>query len=181
MKGTGIVRKVDELGRLVIPKEIRKTLRVKEGDPIEIFVEKNGDIVLRRYSPMGDLSVIASQYSEILTKVTQFSVCITDNHSVIAINGGVKNDYLLKDISDNVIDIMSERAVWSSSLDGTCDIVKNDKVKDYFSQLIAPIICDGDVIGSVILFSVDKTKKITNVEYEVAQVTAGFLSKQMEI
>ena len=94
MKATGITRKIDELGRIVIPKEIRRTLRIREGTPLEIFTEKNGEIILRKYSPMGELVAFAGQYADSLAQTTGMQVCITDLEQVIAAAGGAKKEYL---------------------------------------------------------------------------------------
>ncbi len=180
MKATGIVRKIDELGRVVIPKEIRKGLRIREGDPLEIYTEKNGEIILKKYAPMGDLLEIATQYAETLNSTTDFVACITDKESVIAVAGTSKFDYLNKDISKHVIKVMEDRATWYSKEDDRIQITKDDKDLKYTAQIIAPIISDADAIGSVILFSFDTGKKITSVEVKLVQTAASFLGKQME-
>ena len=94
MKATGVVRRIDDLGRVVIPKEIRKTLRIKEGDPLEIFTEKDGGIILRKYSPIGELTEFATGYAETLSKTTGHIAFITDKDTVIAVSGGSKKEYL---------------------------------------------------------------------------------------
>ena len=90
MKATGIVRRIDDLGRVVIPKEIRKTLRIREGDPLEIFTDKDGEVILKKYSPIGELSEFAVQYAETLAKTSGHVACITDKDSVIAVSGAPK-------------------------------------------------------------------------------------------
>lgn len=180
MKATGIVRKIDDLGRIVIPKEIRKGLRIRVGDPLEIYVEKNGEIILKKYAPMGDLLKISEQYADTLFSTTGFSVCITDTDTIIAISGCSKKDYLDKEINDNILKIMEERTVWSTKDDSPIRIVKAEGPTKYGSQAIAPIVTDGDLIGSVILFSLDYTKKITDVELKLVHSAATFLGKQME-
>jgi AbrB family transcriptional regulator (stage V sporulation protein T) len=181
MKATGIVRKIDDLGRIVIPKEIRKGLRIRVGDPLEIYVEKNGEIILKKYAPMGDLLTISEQYADTIFSTVGFSVCITDTDTVIAVSGCPKKDYLDKEINESVLKIMDERLVWSTKDDATIKIVKGEGTTKYASQLIAPIISDGDVIGSIILFSLDFAKKVTEVELKIVQSAATFLSKQMDL
>ena len=78
LKATGVVRRIDDLGRVVIPKEIRKTLRIKEGDPLEIFTDKEGEVILKKYSPIGELSEFATGYAETLARTTGHIACITD-------------------------------------------------------------------------------------------------------
>ena len=94
MKATGVVRRIDDLGRIVIPKEIRKTLRIKEGSPLEIFTEKDGDIILRKYSPIGEISSFSAEYAESLAKVTDLVTIITDKDIVTAVSGTTKKDLL---------------------------------------------------------------------------------------
>ena len=98
MKATGVVRRIDDLGRVVIPKEIRRTLRIKEGDPLEIFTDKEGEIILKKYSPIGELSEFASEYAETLTKTTGHIACITDKDTVIAVSGASKKEWLEENI-----------------------------------------------------------------------------------
>lgn len=180
MKATGIVRKIDDLGRIVIPKEIRKGLRIRVGDPLEIYVEKNGEIILKKYAPMGDLLKISEQYADTLFRTSGFSVCIADTDSIIAVSGCPKKDYLDKEISDNILNIMESRSLWYTKDGITMKIVDGEVSTKYTSQIIAPIITDGDVIGSVILFSSENTKKITEVELKLVQSATIFLGKQME-
>ncbi len=180
MKATGIVRKIDDLGRVVIPKEIRKNLKIREGDPLEIYIEKTGEIILRKYAPMGDLLEVIEQYAESLSDTSDFVVCITDAETVIAVAGTRRSDYLEKDISEHVITVMQDRAIWSNKDERVMPLVMNENPSKYHAQIIVPIISDADAIGSVILFSTDYKKNITNVEYKLAQTAAKFLSKQME-
>src|SRR5574344_374708 len=180
MKATGIVRKIDDLGRIVIPKEIRKSLRIREGDPLEIYVEKDGEIVLRKYAVMGDMLEVATQYADTLNKTTDFVTCITDTETIIAVSGASRNEYLAKEISEHVLNVMEDRAIWSTKDDRIMPIIINDNTLKYRSQIIAPIICDGDAIGTVILFSTHYDKPITNVEFKLVQNAANCLGKQME-
>ena len=180
MKATGIVRKVDDLGRIVIPKEIRKNLKIREGDPLEIFIEKNGAIVLKKYAPMGDMLEIATQYVETLAKTSGLVACITDMETVIAVSGKRKKEYLAKSIGRYLIDAICERKIISTIDDKSISILQGEKATKYHAQVVVPIISDGDVIGSVILFSTDLNSEITNVEYKLTESAAGFLGKQME-
>ena len=109
MKATGIVRRIDDLGRVVIPKEIRRTLRIREGDPLEIFTDREGEIILKKYSPIGELGTFAKQYAESLAQVSGLMVCITDRDAVIAAAGGAKKDYMGKAVSQELEDIIQER------------------------------------------------------------------------
>lgn len=180
MKATGIIRKIDDLGRIVIPKEIRKNLRIREGDPLEIYIDKNGEIILKKHDTMGDMLDIATQYAETLNKTTDLVSCITDTETIIAISGAPKSEYLAKQISEHVVFVMDDRAIWSTKDDRIMPIIEGENTSKYHSQIIAPIICDGDAIGTVILFSLDYDKPITNVEFKLVQNAANFLGKQLE-
>ena len=184
MKATGVVRRIDDLGRIVIPKEIRKVLRIKEGDPIEIFTGKEGEVILKKYSPIGELSEFATSYAETLARTTGHIACITDKDNVIAVSGASKKEFLEQDISKELEDLMDDREVYTSSKnnDMSLPITKNDnRERKWNAQVIYPIISQGDVIGSVVLISKDQNKKMTETEEKVAQSAAGFLSGQMEI
>ncbi len=184
MKATGVVRRIDDLGRIVIPKEIRKVLRIKEGDPIEIFTGREGEVILKKYSPIGELSEFAADYADILAKTTGHIACITDKDSVIAVSGGAKKEFLEQNISKELEQLMDDKEVYTSNENNeiAIPIIKNDNQERRFnSQVIYPIISQGDVIGSVILLSKEQNKKMNETEIKVAQSAAGFLSSQMEI
>ena len=184
MKATGVVRRIDDLGRVVIPKEIRKTLRIKEGDPLEIFTDKEGEVILKKYSPIGELSEFATEYAETLAKTTGHIACITDRDTVIAVSGGPKKEFLEQGVSSELEKIMEDKEKYTSkeNNDISVPITKNDnKERKFNSQVVYPIISDGDTIGSVILLAKDKSTKMTEVEQKVVQSAASFLGSQMEI
>ena len=158
MKATGVVRRIDDLGRVVIPKEIRRTLRIKEGDPLEIFTDKEGEVILKKYSPIGELSEFATEYAETLNKTTGHIACITDKDTVIAISGASKKEWLEKEVSNELERIMEDKEQYISkeNNDLSVPITQNEnKDRIYNSQVIYPIISDGNTIGSVILLSKD--------------------------
>lgn len=184
MKATGVVRRIDDLGRVVIPKEIRKTLRIKEGDPLEIFTDKEGEVILKKYSPIGELSEFATEYAETLAKTTGHIACITDKDTVIAVSGGSKKEFLEQSISDELERILEDKENYTSRENNNLavPITKNDnKERRFNSQVVYPIISDGDAIGSVILLSKEPGIKMTEVEQKVVQSAASFLGKQMEL
>ena len=184
MKATGVVRRIDDLGRVVIPKEIRKTLRIKEGDPLEIFTDREGQVILKKYSPIGELSEFATEYAETLAKTTGHIACITDKDTVIAVSGGSKKEFLEQSISDELERILEDKENYTSRENNNLavPITKNDnKERRFNSQVVYPIISDGDAIGSVILLSKEPGIKMTEVEQKVVQSAASFLGKQMEI
>ena len=179
MKATGVVRRIDDLGRIVIPKEIRKTLRIKEGDPLEIFTDKEGEVILKKYSPIGELSEFATGYAETLSKTTGHIACITDKDTVIAVSGGSKKEFLEQDLSKELEQLLEDKEVYTSKENNeiAIPITKNDnKEKIYHSQVVYPIVSQGDVIGSVILLSKDNNTKMGDTELKVVQSAAGFLS-----
>ena len=184
MKATGVVRRIDDLGRVVIPKEIRRTLRIKEGDPLEIFTDKEGEVILKKYSPIGELSEFATEYAETLSKTTGHIACITDKDTVIAVSGGSKKEYLEQGISEELEKIMDEKENYNSkeNNDTAIPITKNDNnQRKNNAQVVYPIIADGDAIGTVILLSKDEKTKMSEVEAKVVQSAASFLGTQMEI
>ena len=184
VKATGVVRRIDDLGRIVIPKEIRKTLRIKEGDPLEIFTDKQGQIILKKYSPIGELSEFATEYAETLAKTTGHIACITDKDTIIAVSGASKKEFLEQSISNELEQVLENKEVYTSKENNeiSIPITQNDnKERKYNSQVIYPIISEGDCIGSVILLSKEAKTKMNDVELKVLQSAAGFLGSQMEI
>ena len=184
MKATGVVRRIDDLGRVVIPKEIRKTLRIKEGDPLEIFTDREGQVILKKYSPIGELSEFATGYAETLAKTTGHIACITDKDTIIAVSGGSKKEFLEQDVSQELEKLMEDKEVYTSkeNSDMAMPITKNDtNEKKNKSQIVYPIISNGDTIGTVILMSKDSNTKMNEVEKKVAQSASTFLASQMEI
>jgi AbrB family transcriptional regulator (stage V sporulation protein T) len=181
LKATGIVRRIDDLGRVVIPKEIRRTLRIREGDPLEIFTDKDGEIILKKYSPIGELSAFAKQYAEALAQTTGLTICIADKDQVIAVSGGSKKDFLQKQISKALETAINEREAIIALKDDKKFINITDEENDEFeSEVITPIISEGDAIGAVILLNKDPKVKMGDAEQKIAHTAAGFLGKQME-
>ena len=184
MKATGVVRRIDDLGRVVIPKEIRKTLRIKEGDPLEIFTDREGQVILKKYSPIGELSEFAAGYAETLSKTTGHIACITDKDTVIAVSGGAKKEFLEQDISKELEQLIEDKEVYTSKENSNIamPIIKNDNnERKNNAQVVYPIISNGDTIGTVILMSKEANKKMDEVEKKVAQSAAAFLGSQMDI
>lgn len=184
MKATGVVRRIDDLGRIVIPKEIRKTLRIKEGDPLEIFTDKEGEVILKKYSPIGELTEFATEYADTLSKTTGHIAFITDKDSIIAVSGGSKKEFLEQNVSSELEQLMEDKEAYTSSDNSgkTIPITQNWKDdKKANSQVVYPIISNGDSIGTVILVSKEASTKMNEVEKKVAQSAASFLGRQMEI
>ncbi|WJH36371.1 stage V sporulation protein T [Paenibacillus sp. CC-CFT747] len=179
MKATGIVRRIDDLGRVVIPKEIRRTLRIREGDPLEIFVDRDGEVILKKYSPIGELGDFAKEYADSLYESTGHLIMITDRDNVIAVSGGSKKDYLDKQIGSLIETSMENRKSAVESGSGSYELIKGME-ESYSSYVIAPIVAGGDPIGSVILVSKDEGVTMGEMELKMAEIASGFLAKQME-
>lgn len=180
MKATGIVRRIDDLGRIVVPKEIRRTLRIREGDPLEIFTDSNGSVILKKYSPIGELRTFAKEYAESLAQTSGHIACIVDKEQIIAISGAPKKDFLEKQISNELEKAINDRSSIIAQRNDSkfVPIMENENEKAYNNELIIPIISEGDALGAVIFLSNDK--KMGEVENKLAQSAAGFLGKQME-
>lgn len=178
MKATGIVRRIDDLGRIVIPKEIRRTMRIHEGDPLEIFTESNGTVIFKKYSPIGELGDFATQYVDSLAKTTGVAACITDKDNIIAVAGAPRKELREKKISSDLERIMQSKSMFMAGPDGkTVQIAdQNDK---YEAGVVAPIVYDGNSIGTVI-FIAEPTEQLGEVETKLAETAAGFLGKTME-
>jgi AbrB family transcriptional regulator (stage V sporulation protein T) len=183
VKATGIVRRIDDLGRVVIPKEIRRTLRIREGDPLEIFTDKEGEVILKKYSPIGELGDFATQYAESLHKTSGHITCISDRDSIIAVSGASKKEFLEKSLSQDLERIIEEKTtvVVKSSDEKVISIITDDGGdRKYSAQVVSPIVSEGDPIGAVIFLSTDPSIRMGEVEAKLAQSAAGFLGKQME-
>ena len=175
-KATGIVRRIDDLGRVVIPKELRRTLKIRNGDPLEIYVDRTGQIMLKKYSPINELGQFAQEYAESLNEALGHMAIITDKDSVVALAGKNIKDLLNQTISANVEEIMENKKVevFAAPLSLT-----EDQKSTFESAVIAPIISEGAAIGSVIIASKEKVP-MTSREAKLAETAAGFLVRQME-
>ena len=180
MKATGIVRRIDDLGRVVIPKEIRRTLKIREGDPLEIYTNSQGEVIFKKYSPIGELSEFASTYAETLSKTSGRPVCITDKDNVIAVYGIPKKELAEKKVSSELEQLIAERTsfILKPGQLKRCEIA--DGVDKYSAGIVMPIISEGDPIGSVVLLD-DGASEMREVDEKLAESAAGFLGKQMEI
>lgn len=186
MKATGIVRRIDDLGRVVIPKEIRRTLRIREGDPLEIFVDREGEVILKKYSPIGELGEFAKEYADSLHEAIGHIACIADRDHIIAVAGAPKKEFLNKNLDPSMERVMEERKTVLINDTGEhpfckgCAILEDEEKCKLTAKVIAPIIAEGDPIGAVILMSKDPGAKMGEMEIKLAETAAGFLAKQME-
>lgn len=178
MKATGIVRRIDDLGRVVIPKEIRRTLRIREGDPLEIFTDKEGGVIFRKYSQMGGVSDFATQLCDTMSKTTGQVAVITDRDSCVAVGGAPRRELADKRLSNEVERLMEQRKTFQAG-DGE-NVPLSEENDKYHACTVAPILSEGDVLGCVILAANGSGGRSTDVELTLAQTVAGFLGKHME-
>jgi len=181
MRATGIVRRIDDLGRVVVPKEIRRTLRIKEGDPLEIFTDREGEIILKKYSPIGELGTFAKEYAEALASASGHGICITDRDQVIAAAGGVRKDYIGKSISMQMEHLIQEREQQMANPEEKKAIpIVGEEKEAQGAQMICPILSEGDAIGAVAILGKDQKTRMGDGERMLARCAAGFLGRQME-
>ena len=178
MKATGVVRKIDELGRVVIPKEIRRTLRIREGDPLEIFTEHDGEVIFKKYSPVGDLGEFAVQIGEALYKSTGTMTAVTDRDSILAVNGIPRREMLEKPISGDMEQMMEQRKLYRRRGEDK-PLHAAEGTEKYTVSVAAPILSEGDVMGCILFLNEDG-REPEEVECKLAQTMAGFLGRQLE-
>ena len=179
MKATGIVRRVDDLGRIVIPKEIRRTLRIREGDPLEIYTEKDGGVIFRKYSPMGDLQEFASQMCESIGSATGYIAAVSDRDSIIALHGAPKRDLMDKPNSPELEKLMEQRKNYLFRM-GDAPIFATDGEDKYHLGAASPILSQGDLMGCVMLLLSEGDSPLQEADQSLARTAAGFLGRQME-
>lgn len=179
MKATGIVRRIDDLGRVVIPKEIRRTMRIREGSPLEIYTDREGEVIFKKYSPVGEMAPFAYQYVDTLNKVCQMSVAVTDRDTIIACAGVSKKEYAEKKITEEYESTIESRSMY---------IWKNDAPRVQicegggYVKYAMPIISEGDIVGSIACISTEEnmTTDPNSTEAKLIQTAASFLGRQFE-
>ena len=183
MRATGIVRRIDELGRVVIPKEIRRTLRIREGDPLEIFTDHDGEVVLKKYSPIGEIAAIARDYTDSLYRTLGHVALISDRDAVVSASGSAKREYAEKPLSPEVDQILQSRRMQVLNLSSGARMIPvtgDDRSDQYSAQIIAPILADGEIIGGLILLSRESGVQMSDIDQKVAETTANIVGRQME-
>ncbi len=175
----GIVRRIDDLGRVVVPKEIRRTLRIREGDPLEIYTDREGGIVLRKYSPIGELGEVAKEYVESVASVAGCTVCATDRDMVVAAAGPEKKEYLGREIHTKLQQCIEDRRTVVAKRDEAkfCPITEDSHEVE---EAVSPIISQGDAIGTIVLLSKNEDKSFSDFEEKMAICGSLFLGRQME-
>ena len=179
MRATGIIRRIDDLGRIVIPKEIRKTMHIRESDPLEIFTEKDGNIILKKYSPIGEMGDNAQQYVQAIASQIPHTICICDQDSVIAAAGPNAKKLIGKLLHEKAEEALSERKI----------LLTDHEKKDFFPLIadfpegfhylcLSTIIAESEAVGFVCILSAEDV--LTENELQITQIAASFLGKQLE-
>ena len=176
MKATGIVRRIDDLGRVVIPKEIRRTMRIREGDPLEIYTTKDGEVIFKKYSQIRGLEDFAAQFCDSLNRNAGFTAAVTDRDTVIAVAGNGKRELLGKPITVGLESVMEKRSLYAPQ---DVSLIACEGAEGFAVTVAAPILCEGDVLG-LVLFLTDEGKSAGEAEQKLAQTVATFLGKHME-
>ena len=191
MKATGIIRKIDELGRIVIPKEIRRTLHIRETDSMEIFTDDDGATalentilslnILKKYSSMGDSIKFAKDYAESMARMSGHSVCITDKEQIIAAAGAEKKELMEQKLSQELEDAIHERKkVCAAKNDKEYVNVTDNSSHSFHAEIISPIISAGDVLGAVIMLSNNEKTQLSGTEQKLTETAADFIGRHME-
>ncbi|MDR1805975.1 MAG: AbrB/MazE/SpoVT family DNA-binding domain-containing protein [Clostridium sp.] len=178
MKATGIVRRIDDLGRVVIPKEIRRTMRIREGDPLEIYTDTDGEVIFKKYSPIGEINGVTDRYAEVLHKGTGLPVVVTDRDTAVACAGLPRKEVLERRVSSALEAVMEQRAGWAAVEGG--DSLRPLEGLEREAAIVYPIIGSGDVLGAVILLLPEDGAYPSQTDSKLAQVAAAFFGKQME-
>ena len=184
MKAPGIVRRIDDLGRVVIPKEIRRTMRIREGDPLEIFTDREGEVIFKKYSPIGEMTGFAAQYAETLYKTCGMAVLISDRDAVIASAGVPRKEYADKGLSDELEEIMEGRGMYLYR-EGSERIFATLDGKNHYVSCAMPIVSEGDVVGCVASLCEMGNERArdavgSDIESKLILTAAGFLGRQLE-
>ena len=179
MKATGIVRRIDDLGRVVIPKEIRRTMRIREGDPLEIFTSPEGEVIFKKYSPVGEITDLATQYAEVLAKIGGCPAAICDRDHVIAASGMQKKEILERRVSSSLEDLIEQR---KSHAYRSFDDKRLNPIEgiDKYAIACTPIVSQGDVNGAVMMLSGNGNEYATPEQLALVQAAAMYFGKQME-
>ena len=179
MKATGIVRRIDDLGRIVIPKEIRRTMHIREGDPLEIYTDREGEVIFKKYSPIGELTEFAARYAETLHKTCGLAVAICDRDAVVACSGIPRKEYTDRPLSSELEEAMERRALYTSQ---SGDPVPLTDGGSYSVNCMMPIITEGDITGCVasLVPKDGERQAVGEMETKLIQTAAGFLGIQLE-
>ena len=175
MKSTGIIRRIDDLGRIVIPKELRKNLRIKEGDNLEIFID-NEDIILKKYSMMNKINDLAQELTDAIYTFTKHSVFITDTDIIIAGSGTLKKDYLNKSISNFIIKSINRREKILENHFKGLNLINEEEIE--CSYILSTILVNAEAIGMIVIIS--EKDKLSEIEMQLANIVSTFITKYLE-
>ena len=180
MKATGIVRRIDDLGRVVIPKEIRRVMRIRDGDPLEIYTATDGEVIFKKYSPIGEMTSLAAQYAEVMAQDCAFGIAVCDRDRVVAAAGVSKRETVDRRISSELERLTEDRRIYIYK-NGETKVMKPFEGSDLRAAMAAPIISSGDISGAVVLIMPEGTNYAPGeADIRICRVAAGFLGRQME-
>lgn len=179
MKATGIVRRIDDLGRVVIPKEIRRTMRIREGDPLEIYTSSEGEVIFKKYSPITEIASYSSMYAEVLSKNGGLPCIVCDKDHVVSVYGIPKKEIIERRISPLLEELMEQRKNLAN-IDNNRPAIKPIEGVERFAIAVSLIIVAGDVCGAIIFLSGDDEAKASEVQIKLADIGAALLAKQLE-
>lgn len=179
MKATGIVRRIDDLGRVVIPKEIRRTMRIREGDPLEIYTSREGEVIFKKYSLLGGVEDFAAQLCDTMSRSTGCICAVTDRDTIISIAGGAKRELMGKHITPALEQIMDSRRIYQLTA-GAEKLPASDSAPQFFTHVAAPILAEGDLLGLVLFLGGEGAPLTGDAEFKLAQTVAAFLGRHME-
>ena len=179
MKATGIVRRIDDLGRVVIPKEIRRTLKIREGEAMEIFTSDSGEVIFKKYSPVGETAEAAAKLCESIWRTTSVPVVVCDRDRIIAAAGTGRRELLEKSVSPELERAMAERKAYR--MGAGARISASGERQGHFVLAAVPIISDGDVTGCVAFVGDENARLQGETEVKLAGAAAAFLGRQTEV
>ena len=176
MKATGIIRRIDELGRIVVPKEIRKNLRIKEGENLEIFVDSEDNIVLKKHSLIKKMDDLAQNFTDAIYSFIKHNIIIADNNTILAASGSIKKEYLNKPISIELENKINRREEMIEKHSKSISIIDEKTINATYA--VSPIIVNGDTVGIVMIFNTDK--EVDDTDYKIVQIASKFLTSHLE-
>lgn len=179
MKATGIVRRIDDLGRIVIPKEIRRTLRIREGDPLEIYTDRDGEVIFKKYSLLGGLSDLATQVCDTLSKTAGRVTVVTDRDSCLAVAGAPRRDLSEKQLSEALEELIGLRRAYQWQ-PGSAAVPVSSESSKFFVSAAVPILAEGDILGCVLFATEDVNLPGNETELKLLQVMAALLGRHIE-
>jgi len=180
MRATGIIRKIDDLGRIVLPKAIRRILHIRVGDPLEIFADREGVVILKKYSPIVELEAFVNEYAKTLSKVIDHGILFTDREMIVASAGGINKEIIGKSILRQMEDVIQERElIIAVKGDKQFDEISINGLEEYGSRLICPIFSEGDVIGAIAFLGKDEKKRMGKKEIALAQCAANLIGRHI--